>query len=109
VSASTSEATRPSSVLDERIRTQVRAQVRLSRRRQGLPEHVQDITVLDRLAGRLLERVAERTEPTWAGNDDAATRRDQGREASPVAVASGAVPAGEPPRRETPPCPGRRL
>jgi hypothetical protein len=78
VSASTSEATRPSSVLDERIRTQVRAQVRLSRRRQGLPEHVQDITVLDRLAGRLLERMAERTEPTWSATT---TRRSDGTRA----------------------------
>jgi hypothetical protein len=35
-------------------RERIRAQVRDSRRRQGLPEHVVDTTVLDRLAGRLL-------------------------------------------------------
>ncbi len=35
-------------------RERIRAQVRESRQRQGLPEHVEDTTVLDRLAGRLL-------------------------------------------------------
>ena len=37
-------------------RERIRAQVRESRQRQGLPEHVRDATVLDRLAGRLLEQ-----------------------------------------------------
>lgn len=35
-------------------RERIRAQVRESRQRQGLPEHVEDTTMLDRLAGRLL-------------------------------------------------------
>jgi hypothetical protein len=35
----------------------IHAQVRDSRRRQGLPEHVQDAGVLDRLAARLLADV----------------------------------------------------
>jgi hypothetical protein len=62
-------------------RERIRAQVRESRQRQGLPEHVQDTNVLDRLAGRLLERRAGRTELAWAGNDDdGATPRDQDRE-----------------------------
>ena len=52
-------------------RERIRAQVRDSRRRQGLPEHIEDITVLDRLAGRLLEQ-----------------------KAAPSGSASGAVPAG---------------
>jgi hypothetical protein len=39
-------------------RERIRAQVRESRQRQGLPEHVEDTTVLDRLAGRLLEQKA---------------------------------------------------
>jgi hypothetical protein len=63
-------------------RERIRDQVRESRSRQGLPAHVQDISLLDRLAGRLLERVA--------GNDDRATQRDQGRGAASVATASGA-------------------
>lgn len=57
-------------------RERVRAQVRESRRRQGLPAHVQDISVLDRLAGRLLT--------------DGATRRDQGKGGAPGLTASGA-------------------
>jgi hypothetical protein len=57
-------------------RERIRAQVRESRQRQGLPAHVQDTSVLDRLAGRLLT--------------DGATRRDQGRQASPPGPASGA-------------------
>jgi hypothetical protein len=56
-------------------RERIRAQVRESRRCQGLPEHVQDTSLLDRLAGRLLT--------------DGATRRDQGREAASVGSASG--------------------
>jgi hypothetical protein len=44
------------------LRDRIRAQVRESRQRQGLPEHVQDRGVLDRLATRVLERPeAERT------------------------------------------------
>jgi hypothetical protein len=39
-------------------RERIRVQVRESRQRQGLPEHVQDTNVLDRLAGRLLEQKA---------------------------------------------------
>jgi hypothetical protein len=39
-------------------RERIRAQVRESRQRQGLPEHVEDTTVLDQLAGRLLEHRA---------------------------------------------------
>jgi hypothetical protein len=39
-------------------RERIRVQVRESRQRQGFPEHVEDATVLDRLAGRLLERSA---------------------------------------------------
>jgi hypothetical protein len=54
-----------------RERERIRAQVRESRQRQGLPEHVLDITVLDRLAGRLLEH-----------------------KAAPSGSASGAMPAG---------------
>jgi hypothetical protein len=61
-------------------RDRIRAQVRESRRRQGFPAHVQDTSVLDRLAGRLLT--------------DGATRRDQGTRAAPGVTASGAVPAG---------------
>jgi hypothetical protein len=38
-------------------RERIHAQVRDSRRRQGLPEHVQDAAVLDRLAARLLADV----------------------------------------------------
>jgi hypothetical protein len=38
-------------------RQRIHAQVRDSRRRQGLPEHVQDAGVLDRLAARLLADV----------------------------------------------------
>jgi hypothetical protein len=67
-------------------RERIRAQVRESRSRQGLPAYVQDTSLLDRLAGRLLERVA--------GSEDGATQRDQGRGAGPVAIASGAMPAG---------------
>jgi hypothetical protein len=37
-------------------RERIRAQVRESRQRQGFPAHVEDPTVLDRLAGRLLEQ-----------------------------------------------------
>jgi hypothetical protein len=52
----------------EATRTRVRAQVRASRQRQGLPEHITDPAVLDRLAGRVLEQM---TELTWIGTDDA--------------------------------------
>ena len=52
-------------------RERIRVQVRESRQRQGLPEHVEDTTVLDRLAGRVLEQGA-----------------------APSGSASGAVPAG---------------
>jgi len=61
-------------------RKRIRAQVRESRRRQGLPAHVQDISVLDRLAGRLLT--------------DGATRRDQDTGAALGVTASGAVAVG---------------
>ena len=55
-------------------RERIRAQVRDSRRHQGLPEHVQDTSMIDRLAGRLLA--------------DGATWRDQGREAASAGSAS---------------------
>jgi hypothetical protein len=48
-------------------RERIRAQIRESRSRQGLSAHVQDTSLLDRLAGRLLA--------------DGAKRRHQGREA----------------------------
>jgi hypothetical protein len=41
------------------LRERIRAQVRESRRRQGLPEHITDPAVLDWLAARVLERVTE--------------------------------------------------
>lgn len=59
-------------------RERIAAQVRASRQRQGLPSYVQDPSVLDRLAGRLLECAAERTAPTWASDDDRATPARQG-------------------------------
>jgi hypothetical protein len=63
-------------------RARIRTQVRASRQRQGLPAHVTDPAILDRLAGRLLERVAERTEVAWAGEGEPmATRWGQKREA----------------------------
>jgi hypothetical protein len=39
-------------------RERIQRQVRESRQRQGFPEHVEDTSVLDRLAGRLLEQKA---------------------------------------------------
>lgn len=47
----------------ERIRTQVLA----SRQRQGLPIHITDPATLDRLAGLMLDRLAELPE---VGADD---------------------------------------
>jgi hypothetical protein len=49
--------------LDERIR----AQVRESRLRQGLGPHITDSALLDRLAGRVLEREAELPRATEEG------------------------------------------
>ena len=50
-------------------RQRIAAQVRESRRRQGLPDHITDPAVLDRLASRVLECAAERTAPAWATDD----------------------------------------
>ena len=41
------------------LRERICAQVRASRQRQGLGPHITDPATLDRLAGRVLERVAE--------------------------------------------------
>jgi transcriptional regulator with XRE-family HTH domain len=41
-------------------RERIRAQVRSSRQRQGLPEHITDAELLDRLAAAVLEREGER-------------------------------------------------
>lgn len=74
MSAQPSEAVQPAfSTLDERIARDCE--------RSGVPFHVEDDAFLD--------RVAELTELAWAGNDDAATRRHQGRQASPAGSASG--------------------
>jgi hypothetical protein len=49
-------------------RERIRAQVRESRSRQGLPDHVQDAMVLDRLAGRLLEQRAAPAGPSGSAS-----------------------------------------
>lgn len=47
-------------------RERIRAQVRSSRRAQGLGPHITDTAVLDRLAGRVLDQAAELTDPAEA-------------------------------------------
>jgi hypothetical protein len=54
-------------------RERIRAQVRESRQRQGLPEHVEDTTVLDRLAGRLLADDTMALGPGLPSGSDART------------------------------------
>jgi hypothetical protein len=60
-------------------RERIYAQVRDSRRRQGLPEHVQDAPVLDRLAARLLAEVRRE-------HNDAPRTRMPGRRDHPAAA-----------------------
>jgi hypothetical protein len=80
VTTSASEDRRPASTLDERIARDCE--------RSGVPFHVED--------DALLERVAELTELAWAGDDDAATRWHQGREAVPSGSASDASSSASP-------------
>jgi hypothetical protein len=60
-------------------RERIRAQVCDSRRRQGLPEHIQDAAVLDRLAARLLADVRPQ-------DNDAPGTRGPGRRDHPTAA-----------------------
>jgi hypothetical protein len=66
-------------------RERIYAQIRDSRRRQGLPEHVQDAAVLVRLAARLLVDVrpedngAPRTRGPGRRDHPAAAKTNRGR------------------------------
>jgi hypothetical protein len=70
----------------------IRAQVRESRQRQGLPEHVMDPDVLDRLAADVLDRLAAMVANVRPEHDDGPGSGKPGRRSRPAAGNEGGPP-----------------